>query len=80
MDTGVYNMAKVILYPGESIESALYRFGRACSRDGIFKIMRDGQSYKKPSTIRRDREFVTNCNIRKKKLRKAEKENKSRKF
>lgn len=47
-------MAQVIVREGESLESAIKRFGRKVDDEKILKDYRDKQYYVKPSKIRRE--------------------------
>ena len=48
-------MAEVIIKDNESLDSALKRFKRQCSRDGIIADVRKHESYKKPSVKRKEK-------------------------
>ena len=47
-------MAKVILQPGESVDSALRRFRDVCKQDRVFQEIRKREAYQKPSDYRRE--------------------------
>ena len=49
-DTG---MAEVIVKPNESLDSALRRFKRQCSRSGVLAELKKRQCYEKPSVKRK---------------------------
>ena len=46
-------MAKIDIKPNESLDSALRRFKRKCSRDGIIGDLRRKEHYEKPSVRRK---------------------------
>lgn len=48
-------MAEVIVKDNESLDSALKRFKRQCSRDGIISEVRKREAYKKPSVRRKEK-------------------------
>ena len=48
-------MTTVILKDGESLESALRRFKRACERDGIMQELKRREFYRKPSEIKHEK-------------------------
>jgi len=47
-------MAQVIVREGESLESAIRRFGRKVDDEKILKDYRDKQYFMKPSKVRRE--------------------------
>ena len=50
---GKYTMAEVRVKENESLDSALRRFKRKCSRDGIIGDLRRTEHYEKPSVRRK---------------------------
>jgi len=46
-------MAKIKVRHGESLEQALRRFNKEVLKDGILQELRDRETYKKPSEIKR---------------------------
>ena len=46
-------MAEVIVKDNESLESALRRFKKQCSRDGLISEVRRREAYEKPSVKRK---------------------------
>lgn len=48
-------MATVIVRDGESLESALRRFKKACEREGIMQELKKREYYRKPSEIRNEK-------------------------
>ncbi|MDR0947501.1 MAG: 30S ribosomal protein S21 [Ruminococcus sp.] len=46
-------MAEVHVAKGESLDSALKKFKRSCSRDGIISEVRKREHYEKPSVKRK---------------------------
>ena len=46
-------MAQVVVRENESLESALKRFKRSCSRDGVMSELRKREHYEKPSVKRK---------------------------
>lgn len=46
-------MAQVIVKENESLESALKRFKRSCTRDGVMSELRKREHYEKPSVRRK---------------------------
>lgn len=50
---GSENMSTIIVNEHESVENALRRFKRKCSRDGIIGDLRKKEFYEKPSVRRK---------------------------
>ena len=46
-------MAKIDIKPNESLDSALRRFKRSCSKDGVLAEVRKREHYEKPSVKRK---------------------------
>ena len=46
-------MAKIDIKPNESLDSALRRFKRSCSKDGFLAEVRKREHYEKPSVKRK---------------------------
>ena len=55
LDGRVVLMAEVLVKDNESLDSALRRFKKQCSRDGIVAEVRKREAYKKPSVRRKEK-------------------------
>lgn len=62
---GETNMAQVVLREGESLESALKRFKRSCTRDGVMSELRKREHYEKPSVKRKKKSEAARKKARK---------------
>ena len=58
-------MATVIVREGESLESALKRFKRSCSRDGVMSELRKREHYEKPSVKKKKKSEAARKKARK---------------
>lgn len=58
-------MATVQVKEGESLESALKRFKRACARDGVMTELRKREFYEKPSVKRKKKSEAARKKARK---------------
>ncbi len=62
-------MPNVRVREGESLESALRRFKRACEKDGLIQELRARKEYEKPTTERKRRKAAAIKRAIKKRLR-----------
>ena len=58
-------MARVVVRPGQPIQSAINAFKKACEADGILKALRSREHYVKPSVAKKLKSIAARKNAKK---------------